>query len=84
MLFRSFNDKSTEVARADALSVFMEKGATYWDSAVHRLLNVVFEELRKPIYVGVKFDDTAWYAAAEVLEMELQHAIDTMNSLKRQ
>jgi hypothetical protein len=43
---------------------------------VHRLLPVVFAELRKPIYSGAEFDATAWTAAADVLEMELQHAID--------
>ena len=54
--------------------------ADYWDSAVHRLLPVVFAELRKPLYEGVTFDDTAWTAAAEVLDMEIQHAIDTKNA----
>jgi hypothetical protein len=71
-----FNDRTTEAARAAALAVFVDKGADYWDAAVHRLLPVVFAELRKPIYSGAEFDATAWTAAADVLEMELQHAID--------
>jgi hypothetical protein len=72
-----FNDRTTESARADALRLFVDKGADYWDSAVHLLLPVVFAELRKPLYEGVTFEDTAWTAAAEVLDMEIQHAIDT-------
>jgi hypothetical protein len=75
-----FNDQSTEPARAAALRHFIDKGADYWDSAVHLLLPTVFAELKKPIYEGVEFDDTAWTAAAEVLEMEIQHAIDTKNA----
>ena len=71
-----FNDPTTEAARAAALAVFVDQGADYWDQAVHRLLPVVFSELRKPIYSGVEFDATAWTAAADVLEMEIQHAID--------
>ena len=71
-----FNDRSTEPARTAALQVFIDKGADYWDSAVHRILPAVFAELRKPIYEGIAFDDTAWTAAAEVLEMEIQYAID--------
>jgi hypothetical protein len=70
-----FNDRTTEPARAAALAAFTA-GAT-WDGAVQRLLPAVFAELRKPIYTGVQFDDTAWTAAAELLELELQHAIDT-------
>ncbi len=70
-----FNDRTTEPARAAALAAFTA-GAT-WDGAVQRLLPAVFAELRKPIYTGVRFDDTAWTAAAELLELELQHAIDT-------
>ncbi len=72
-----FNDRTTEAARADALKLFIDKGADYWTSAVHRLLPVVFAELRKPLYEGVTFNDTAWTAAAMVLDMELQNAIDT-------
>ena len=75
-----FNDKSTETARAEALRVFVDKGADYWDSAVHRILPAVFAELRKPLYEGVTFDSTAWTAAAEVLEMEIEHAIATKQS----
>jgi len=71
-----FNDRATEEARAKALALFIERGADYWDSAVHLLLPTVYAELRKPVYEGVSFDDTAWTAAAEVLEMAIQHAID--------
>ena len=73
-----FNDQTTEAARADALRHFAN-GAN-WDAAVHRLLPTVFAELKKPIYAGVTFDATAWTAAAEVLEMQFQHAIDTKNA----
>lgn len=73
-----FNDRTTETARAAALAVFVDKGADYWDAAVLQLLPTIFAELRKPIYAGVEFDATAWTAAAEVLEMEVQHAIDAM------
>lgn len=69
-----FNDRATEPARAEALAHFAA-GAS-WDGAVQRLLPAVFAELKKPIYAGVEFDATAWTAAAEVLEMEAQHAID--------
>ena len=75
-----FNDQTTEAARANALRLFIDRGADYWDSAVHLLLPVVFAELRKPLYEGVTFNDTAWTAAAEVLDMEIQHAIDTKNA----
>lgn len=75
-----FNDRTTEAARADALRLFIDKGADYWDSAVRLLLPAVFAELRKPLYEGVTFDSTAWTAAAEVLDMEIQHAIDTKNA----
>lgn len=74
-----FNDRTTEPARAKALALFVEKGADYWDGAVHLLLPTVFAELRKPIYEGASFDDTAWTAAAEVLDMTIQHAIDAKN-----
>jgi hypothetical protein len=47
---------------------------------VSLLLPAVFAELRKPIYTEVQFDDTAWTAAAELLELELQHAIDTRHA----
>jgi hypothetical protein len=73
-----FNDRTTEPARAAALAAFTA-GAT-WDGAVQRLLPAVFAELRKPIYTGVQFDATAWTAAAELLELELQHAIDTRHA----
>lgn len=69
-----FNDRATETARAAALAAFVA-GAD-WGAAVHRLLPVVFAELKKPIYAGVQFDAPAWSAAAEVLEMEYQHALD--------
>jgi len=69
-----FNDRTTEGAREKALALFIDKG--FWDSAVHLLLPAVFAELRKPIYAGASFDDTAWTAAAEVLDMTIQHAID--------
>jgi len=69
-----FNDQTTEAARADALAHFVA-GAN-WDAAVHQLLPTIFAELRKPIYAGVTFDETAWTAAAEALEMQYQHALD--------
>ncbi len=72
-----FNDPATEPARKKALDWFVEKGADYWDSAVQLLLPTVFAELRKPIYEGVSFDDTAWTGAANVLDMTIQHAIDS-------
>lgn len=75
-----FNDRTTETARADALRLFIDKGADYWVSAVHLLLPAVFAELKKPMYEGVTFNDSAWTAAAEVLDMEIQHAIDTKNA----
>ena len=68
-----FNDRATEPARAAALADFVERG--HWDGAVQRLLPAVFAELRKPIYTGAEFDATAWTAAADVLELEIQHAI---------
>lgn len=74
-----FNDRTTEPARGKALALFVEKGADYWDQAAHLLLPTVFAELRKPIYEGSSFDDTAWTAAAEVLDMTIQHAIDAKN-----
>jgi len=73
-----FNDPTTEPARAAALAAFTA-GDT-WDGAVQRLLPAVFAELRKPIYTGVQFDGSAWTAAAELLELELQHAIDTRHA----
>lgn len=69
-----FNDQSTEAARSKALDHFTN-GAE-WDGAVQTLLPVVFAELKKPIYEGITFDDTAWTAAAHVLDMQVQHAID--------
>jgi hypothetical protein len=68
-----FNDRTTETARAAALAAFAA-GDT-WDGAVHRLLLPVYAELKKPIYEGVQFDGTAWAAAAELLELEVQHRI---------
>jgi len=68
-----FNDRTTETARAAALAAFAA-GDT-WDGAVHRLLLPVYAELKKPIYEGVQFDATAWTAAAEILGLEIQHAI---------
>lgn len=70
-----FNDQTTEAARADALAYFAA-GAD-WDAAVHRLLPTIFAELKKPLYAGVTFDGTAWTAAAETLEMQYRHALDT-------
>lgn len=69
-----FNDRATEAARAAALAHFAA-GAT-WDGAVQMLLPTVFAELRKPIYEGATFTDTAWTAAAELLDMEVQQAIN--------
>jgi hypothetical protein len=60
-----FNDPATESARASALECF-KAGAT-WGGATQRLLPTVFAELRKPIYEGATWDDTAWTAAAELL-----------------
>ena len=40
-----FNDRATETARAGALAAFIA-GAD-WGAAVHRLLPVIFAELRK-------------------------------------
>jgi hypothetical protein len=31
--------------------------------------------MKKPIYAGVQFDGTAWQAAAQILEAEIDHAI---------
>ena len=72
--FAVFNDRTTEAARDKALQWFIDRG--HWDASVHLILPAVFAELRKPIYEGVSFDDTAWTAAAEVLDMTIQHAID--------
>ena len=69
-----FNDRATETARAGALAAFIA-GAD-WGAAVHRLLPVVFAELRKPIYSGVEFDGPPWAAASELLELEYQAALD--------
>jgi len=69
-----FNDQSTEAARSIALKHFAN-GAE-WDGAVQTLLPTVFAELKKPIYEGVAFDDTAWTAAAHVLDLQVQYAID--------
>ncbi len=71
-----FNDSATESARASALECF-KAGAT-WDGATQRLLPTVFTELSKPIYAGISWDDTAWTAASEVLEMQVQYALDKM------
>lgn len=68
-----FNDRATESARAAALAAFA--AGAEWDGAVLRLLPTVFAELKKPIYAGVEFDATAWTAAAEVLDMQLQHEL---------
>jgi hypothetical protein len=69
-----FNDQSTEAARSIALKHFAN-GAE-WDGAVQTLLPTVFAELKKPIYEGVAFDDTAWVAAAHVLDLQVQYVID--------
>jgi len=69
-----FNGQSTETARSKALAHFAN-GAE-WDGAVQTLLPTVFAELKKPIYEGVAFDDTAWTAAAHVLDLQVQYAID--------
>lgn len=69
-----FNDQSTESARTKALDHFAN--GAHWDGAVQLLLPTVFAELKKPMYEGMTFDDTAWTAAAHLLDMEIQHAID--------
>jgi len=72
------NDASTQQARAIALAAWISGKD---DAAVHCLLPTVFAELRKPIYEGVEFDDTAWTAARMVLDYDIDNAIaDRENS----
>lgn len=74
------NDRTTETERAKALAFFANGGDMH--TAVHMLLPVVFAELKKPIYAGVTFDDTSWTAAAHVLDMDIQSAIDAKGATK--
>lgn len=67
------NDPATSSSRARALDSFKNDG--HWDGAVHFLLVAVYTEMKKPIYAGVQFDGTAWQAAAQILEAEIDHAI---------
>jgi hypothetical protein len=70
-----FRDPATAAARAAALAWFVDRGANYWDSAVHLLLPAVFAHLRQ-----TPADTPAWTIAAQVLDMEIDHAIKTKES----
>ena len=69
------HDPTTSEARARGLQTFIDKGADHWTAAVHWILPAVYAEMKKPIYEGVQFEGTAWEAAAEILETEIDQAI---------
>ena len=68
-----YNDRTTEPARLAALAAFAA-GAD-WDAAVHTLLPTIITEVKKPIYEGMLVSGLIWSAAAETLEMQLEHSI---------
>ena len=68
------NDPTTNDSRARALKNFTHEG--HWDSAVNLLLLTVYTEMKKPIYEGVHFDGSAWQAAAQILDSEINRAIE--------
>jgi hypothetical protein len=70
------NDQGTLRARANALALWKEGHDT---AAVHSLLPTIFDEIRKPIYHGVRFDEGSWSAARAVLDFDIDYAIAERN-----
>lgn len=74
------NDRTTQKARDEALRFFVDGGNM--DQAIHMLLPTVFNELKKPIYSGVTFDESSWTAAAYVLNHDIDAAIEAKGVTK--
>jgi hypothetical protein len=76
-----FNDRSTEPARIAAVREFVAGGSR--DNAAHRLLLAASAEIKKPIYDGAGLV-SAWEIAHAVLDMQITHAIDTLELARQE
>ena len=75
-----FNDRSIKPARVAAVREFIAGGNR--DSAAHRLLAAASAEIKKPIYEGAGLV-SLWEIAHAVLDMQIEHAIDTLELAQR-
>ncbi len=77
-----FNDRSTEPARVAAVRELVA-GASR-DNAAHRLLAAVSAEVKKPTYEGAGGLVSLWEIAHAVLDMQVEHAIDTLELVRQE
>jgi hypothetical protein len=76
-----FNDRSTEPARIAAVRELVA-GASR-DNAAHGLLLAASAEIKKPSYEGAGLV-SLWEIAHAVLDMQIAHAIDTLELAQRE
>jgi hypothetical protein len=76
-----FNDRSTEPARIAAVREFIAGGTR--DNAAHGLLLAVSAEIKKPLYEGAGLV-SLWEIAHAVLDMQIAHAIDTLELARQE
>jgi hypothetical protein len=76
-----FNDRSTEPARILAVRELVA-GASR-DNAAHGLLLAASAEIKKPMYDGAGLV-SIWEIALAVLDMQIAHAIDTLELARQE
>ena len=74
-----FNNRETESARVAAVRELV--AGVSRDNAAHCLTLVASVEIRKPIYEGAGLV-SIWGIAHAVLDMQIEHAIDTLELAK--